>query len=713
MTEAGVAIERRTVHAALVGPVLTGAFVIVFASIGSPAGVSASAASVAWLLLVAGAPAAWYLLGAAGLGRALDPFVRGSRDPGALRAALGVALMLSLSHALGCLGLLAGRAGRAVAIALPTLGVALLAAGLVADARRERRIVIRASAVWWLAAPAVALLLVAACQPPGWLWDSEFGGFDALSYHLQLPQEWLALGRIVPLEHNVYSYLPGYIESAFLHLGVMTGAPAEATPSSRPVGFVAGDGTRLLSCQVLHAGLALLAAWIVGRAARAASGVCGADLRRANAAGALGGVLFIATPWMIVVGSLAYNEMGAVALGAGAMLAALDTNLPPARRAGVAGLLVGAACGCKATALLFVGPPVGILLLGLAPARRWLAMVAAGSAAGAVMLAPWLIRNAYFGGNPVFPYLTSLFGHAHWSPDQAERFRAATIIEEPILTRLRLLLFPDPTDPAGPRHRGMLHPQWGLFFPFLLAGAVAAAIPTSTRRVALLLSAGLASQLAAWLFASHIQSRFLIPLAIPGCMLMGLALAGPDGRRRLLRLVAGSAAIVIQLAGTVRVFAGQRGGQPGALLVLGPGALSGTIYRDPADAERFGPPSPEVFLNLSLPPGRRVYLLGDSTPLYYAVPVLYNTTWDCSPMADAIREHPGDPAAWSRRLRERRIDLVLVNLSELSRLSRSGFLDPALTPEAIAAWLPTTTRVRSWPGGRVLVSLEPTGGSVP
>ena len=47
-----------------------------------------------------------------------------------------------------------------------------------------------------LALPGLALLLTAACSPPGWLWGGsgadpvgEARGYDALEYHLQLPQE--------------------------------------------------------------------------------------------------------------------------------------------------------------------------------------------------------------------------------------------------------------------------------------------------------------------------------------------------------------------------------------------------------------------------------------------------------------------------------------------------------------------------------------------
>src|SRR5690606_29159035 len=133
----------------------------------------------------------------------------------------------------------------------------------------------------------------------------------------------------------------------------------------------------------------------------------------------------------------------------------------------------------------------------------------------------------------------------------------------------------------------------------------------------------------------------------------------------------------------------------------GPGARSGEIFRAPLAAatpaerrEFFASAPPEAFVNLALPPGETVYLLGDSTPLYFTVPTLYHSTWDRSPLGEAMRRHPGDPGAWTRELRERGVRFVLFNPSEIERLHRSGaggpggsWYDPLVTTEAAAAWL--------------------------
>ncbi|QKK09963.1 MAG: hypothetical protein HND58_18615 [Planctomycetota bacterium] len=202
-------------------------------------------------------PGLVYLLAACGLAWPLRRLWKDSPDSVPVQLAVGVAIMVSLSHLLGVFGLLNG----VTAIGSCVVGIGLLLAQIARASRPGTtparlgpgQIVIAA-----LAMPAAAVLVVAALMPPGWLWGSEYGGFDALSYHLQLPQEWLASGRITPVEHNVYSYLPGYIESAFTHLGALTLAPLDR-------GLVAGDGWRLLACQGLHAGLVVATAWITAR----------------------------------------------------------------------------------------------------------------------------------------------------------------------------------------------------------------------------------------------------------------------------------------------------------------------------------------------------------------------------------------------------------------------------------------------------------------
>lgn len=699
------------IAAVVAGLVLVGAF----AAIGGPEGQSgARILAAADVLVRAAIPVGVYLLGAMGLGRVLAPLYRGARDPWALQAGLGLALMLTVSHALGALGLM----NRGTATGACLFGLALLAIQVVRErgAARERPV----AWAWVLAVPAGALLLAAACSPPGWLWASEGGGYDVLGYHLQLPQEWLALERLRPLEHNVYSYLPGYVEAAYLHLAALLGATGPSAPG-RPFGLLAGDGLGVLACQLLHAGMAIGAAWVLARACTGACRRAGIEERAGRLAGALAGAIFLSTPWTIVTGSLAYNEMAMIVLGAAALGVALEDGVSLARRGLAAGLLVGAACGCKPTALLLIGPPVGIALLAMARPRDWAVLAGAGAAAGLVMLAPWLIRNAAYGGNPVFPHLSSVFGSAHWSPEQVERYARGHSFDGTWGERLRLLVAPEPAAPDDPppmlsRHRGLMHPQWFIFFPLAAwAGAAALARPR-LRPVTLVLLAGLAAQLAAWLVATHLQSRFLLPLAIPGCALVALWFGawasrpedekGPMPGVRVAWGIA-LAAVLNQAGASLGRFASERKGEPNALLVPGPGLLSGSLFESASAAAQAGIETPEVMLNLLPPPGG-VYLLGDATPMYFAVPALYHTTWDRSPLGEAIREAPGEPAAWTAALRSAGVRLVLVNFAELERLHRSGWYDPAVTPEAVRDWLRAEGRVvHSWPQtGRVLADFS-------
>src|SRR6185295_5164834 len=106
-----------------------------------------------------------------------------------------------------------------------------------------------------------------------------------------------------------------------------------------------------------------------------------------------------------------------------------------------------------------------------------------------------------------------------------------------------------------------------------------------------------------------------------------------------------------------------------------------------------------MFISYWAKPGACVYLLGDATPLYFSVPVLYNTTWDRWPLAEAMRAAPADLGAWSRALSAQGVRYILVNPSEIDRLIRSGWADPLITGHAVSDWLAHSARlIRQWPG---------------
>lgn len=724
--------------------------VALLAGIGPNHGPIVGLAAVVSSLLEAAPLAIAYAIAAAGFGLTLSPLFKTAASGDSsdtesrwLSLAMGLGAMLTLSHLGGWLLGWRGPLG-AVSTYLP-IGLGILAFVVIAarsahvrrNLPRQAGTLPRVRISTLCSCVGVATLIVASCSTPGLLWGSEFGGFDALSYHLQLPREWLEFGRITPLEHNVYSFLPSYVESAYAHLGSLAG------------GMLAGSGMALVSCQLLHALTTILAAGLLGRVCHALARMAGLDERARTAARMTGWAATLVTPWTIVTGSLAYNEMAMLAFGAGAILCAMRDGLPASRRAALSAFLTGMACCCKPTAIFMVAPVVGLVLLVRVAPKSWPRALLVSAAAGLATLSPWLIRNWLHGGNPVFPQLAGLFGSAHWTAEQVARYAGAHHSDLPFLDRAALLLWPQAGDPARPGamvQRGLLHDQFFALTPLVAVSLAGILFSRWRRRLlgpAALMSAGGCLQLLGWIVLTHQQSRFLLPILLTGVPLIGLAMAMavsehtlqseiPSGAqpksareyRRSIRLrrrtLMGTinTGLVIQAAWLVMLFAQQGRGDPNAFLLLTPSERSGEAfsdeYRGASPAERRtidGNLPPEAYTRLALDKDAGVlYLLGDSTPLYFRTPLLYHTTYDASPLGILVRAHPDDPAAWEAGLRQAGVTHVLLNLSELERLhDRSGWYDPIVTPALAKHSLDTHAElIRAWPEqGRGLYRLRP------
>lgn len=683
---------------------LLGVILCVLALVGVGGG-TAPVEGLGWVLtslVYAGGPAAIYLLAALGYGVLIGRWLIAGDDRRLVQPALGLGFMLMLSLVLGELGVLT-----------PLVAAGTCAVGLAALVRS----VVVGGFGWlgatprvgpgWATIPAGCIVFIAASNPPGTLWNSEFGGYDALSYHLELPQEWLVAGRIEPLEHNVYSYLPSAVEAAYLHLAELTDAPRSTGPGEG-YGLMAGDGWGVLSCQWLHAGMTLIACWSIGGLTLLVARRAGLDQRGQHMAASVAAGLTLATPWIVVVGSLAYNEMAMAALGAGAVACALLDGTRAWVRGAMVGALVGAACGAKPTAMFLIAPVAGIMVLATTPKRSWAPAILACVAAGALLLSPWLIRNVLHGGNPVFPAAAGLFGPAHWTQDQVARFASGHHFDGSLVDRLRLALWTNPAtapgDRAVERFRGVSNPQWGLFFGAALAASIAAVVVWwrrgSDARVRLAgvvaLVLGLGCQLVAWLLLTHIQSRFLIPCVLTGAPLIGIACAWIRPWRA--SVAVGAACVVVQTTVTIFVWTQQMGGAPTSAMIAGVRTLKGEPF------------VPALHADIPIPAVNKVsgkdlvYLLGGSTPLYFSCPVLYHTTWDTSPLGELMRAHPGEPWAWAEALRQRGVVYVLADYAELMRLEQSGWYDADVTPDAVMRWLDEVGEpVLGWPNYRQML----------
>ncbi len=655
-------------------------------------------------------PAAVYLLAAFGLGRLASPLWAGKlgsgvhRESAACQLTCGLAMMLTISHLLGILGLLS--VGPAVAVC--AVGVALTVRQVLGPSRASPADLHKAGSrmpswMWLSALPAAGVVVAAMAVPPGVLWSSEFGGFDVLSYHLQLPQEWVAMGRVWPVEHNVYSFLPSYVEAAYAHVAVMSFAPADEA-------FVGDMGWRMTSAKALHAGLWGCAAWLGARAAVSMLHRIGVDGRDAEHAGAVGGAFIAATPWTVVVGSMAYNEMAVLAMGAGGLVVASQEHISARARGALCGAIVGVAAGAKPSAALMIAPLVGIGLLALSDSKQWKAIVLTGLVAGIAAVAPWLVRNGLATGNPVFPFATGVFGTGHWTAEQAARWASAHHGQGSLLEQLGLLILPDPSAaidaPATERHRGLSHPQWGLTGGVLALGSVLMLVPQRTRRLGIVLVGGGALALGVWLLLTHHQSRFLLPMALPAGLMLAVVcgISASLGGVGQIALGIGAVLALAQSGQTWRVWSDEGGGMPANLLGQGSAFFTGEAFsvEDRVDL-------PRGFARLAASDlGGAIYLLGESTPMYWPPASVYHTTWDDGPMSEAMRTHPDEPERWVEALKERRIAAVMVNAGELARLEMSGWLGPELSASNVAEVLGRLERVRTWPGrGLTLYAVRP------
>jgi len=621
-----------------------------------------------------------YWAGAMGFGVVAQRLLwKETRACGVEAAGLGLGAMLLL----GWLGAWAGVLNQVTAWGIPVIGAVVWVVALVREWKSAkpplgRELGAERQAAWsWavlLWVPGAALLLVAACCPPGSIWRTEAFGYDVMSYHLQVPREWLAAGRMVELEHNVYAYLSGLLEAGFLHVSWMHGSVRGAIYSS----------------QLLHASTALLAA----------AGAAGVVRRFGGAVApvAAGGVLLV-VPWVMVVGSQAYNEVACVAFAAVALCIAYDVKVTAGGGAAV-GLLCGVATLCKLTAGPMLAVPIGLVLL----LRRQFKGALLAAVVGFVTLCPYLARNAIWTGNPVFPLATSLFGAGHWNEELVDRWQRGHQLPQDergdhveALRRQWLLntgygaVGGRPT-PREMKNIARFNTEGGV--PVLwLAVAVCGAIAlwrSPHRAVVGHMALMLVLQVGFWLFASHLQSRFLMATILPAAVIVGLGLV------ELERVLAGKRPWAVPFAAATLV------------AVLGIVSFKTMLEQtqtviDELTGRRVNLPpmmlidALDVFgrhaINVLPEEGVKVYIVADNSRLLYVDrPIVYHSAFDANPLGEMIRAAGDDAPAVNAALRGMGVTHVWVHWQELERLHATYGYDRDVTMNSLDRLIATGWR---------------------
>src|SRR5688500_8492531 len=579
-------------------------------------------AEVTFRLLTDGVLLAAWLAAAYGIG-SLVPLPK-SADPmrGVTRIATGLGVMSLATLGLG----LAGAMNRVSAAALLVVGIAITIGRVLhsrVTASATSREWWRAPAGWswlWLAAMAfLAMAIVAAFVPPGVLWGDEPNGYDVVEYHLQIPREWYEAGRITPLHHNVFSYFPFNVEMQFLMAMHVRGGPWAG----------------MYLAQLMHVGYVALSVAAVYAAARSIGAI--------TAGAAIAGVCAAATPWLALLGPVAYNEGGLLLYGTLAIGWTLHALRNPERRMAamaVAGAMAGFACGVKPTGvpMLLLPLPAACIVIALvrreAIGRAFVASIAF-AVVGVALYSPWLVRNFAWTGNPVFPEAQSVFDRAHFTEAQQERWKAAhspRADQQGVSARLRAAWEQIASDA-----------RFGyVLFPLALACAAL----TYRKPETWLLLALLALMLAIWLAFTHLQSRFFV-LAIPVAALLVAQV------RDRAALATGFVAVVLALIGIgvmhgrMTVWLNEKQFAP----LLGFETLSAFMV-------------PEVATRL--PDDVTLALVGDAKAFCYQRPMSrlrYRTVFDVAGGDDAIAAWLGGPVDGTTS--------VLVDPGELARFART------------------------------------------
>jgi hypothetical protein len=311
--------------------------------------------------------------------------------PPELAVAAGIAVFSVAALALAAIHLAYG-----LIVKIVTVGV--LAAGFYPWARRLRLAPARVRR--WLAelelGPAAWIffggllafpLVLAAAQPPLY--------WDALTYHLAVPQKYAAAHGFVYLSQNIYSSMP--LGATMFYLwGILW------------------DG--LTCANASYFGASLLVIALVYRLARL-------WLPQFYAAAAAFMVFF--SPVFFVVMPGAHVDHFLMAYAASALYVYfLPGDEVPIRRPLAAGIFLGAALAVKYTSIYVLGAFAPVLVYDLFRRRlRW-RDVAVMLGVAFAFVAPWLVKAYVERGNPLFPLFYEVLGGRDFSQQQAEHLVA-------------------------------------------------------------------------------------------------------------------------------------------------------------------------------------------------------------------------------------------------------------------------------------------------
>ncbi len=287
---------------------------------------------------------------------------------------------------------------------------------------------------------AVILVLLRALAPPSAL------DWDGLSYHLAVPKIYLSHHKIFYLPFTSHSNLPFLLEMLYT-LGLSFGSIGAAKLFHFATYAVSTISVYCLARRHLNGGVGRFAA-----------------------------LIFLTVPVVMWEAGNAYADIATAMYVTLAAYAVLNWEQS---RSGVWLMVCGIMCGFALSTKVFaVVPTIALCLWILFASKRFRPALAVGLLA-LVVGSPWYIKSWVYTGNPVYPFLYSIFGGKYWNASDASAYSAAQSAFGMGHSLVRLLQLPWNLtvngnqffdDPANPKPFSLIG---GVFLAFIPLGVLA------------------------------------------------------------------------------------------------------------------------------------------------------------------------------------------------------------------------------------------------
>lgn len=480
--------------------------------------------------------------------------------------------------------------------------------------------------------------------------------YDALMYHLALPAQYLLHGGIYPTPSNSYSGIPALPQ-------MLSGL----TLAIEPWGIAAS---------ILHCSLLLwCSVALVGLSRR---------LGRPRA-GVLAALIFAATP--VVMGESFRVSVGLewalMELCCLTVLLAVaeehDGSAMPA--VALAGCFLGFAMATKYPAWLLALAAIPLLAAGAADRKRVIERLLACGAIAAVLIAPWVLKNVFHYGNPLYPFFHERFAVAGTTmPDWRQISVAGTDLRRLVTLAGIWDYLKHPWDFLKPLED--LTQTTGPVYLALLPGLLLFPVERRGRLIALFSAA-------AWIPLSLLSpvTRYFIPHLAVLALLGAYLIEGLESSRAATSFRAGALGLAVLSALGWSVMDSNRAKLP---VFLGSKdfndylAHSAVSYPPPAYAGY-------QFLNEQTPTNAKVLIYSESRGFYLRREAVLSSP-DQRSALEAWADQSVDGATLARKIRGEGVSFILVNGAEMTRLKQAPRVAPAGLRVLDDFWKRYTTR---------------------